>query len=53
MRTKERGFTLQGAREKLRDNPEEVQRDFEIVKSLDKIRDFLLNLKKELNQPNP
>ncbi|MBW6496921.1 MAG: MerR family transcriptional regulator [Bacteroidales bacterium] len=50
---KERGYTLQGAREKLRNNPQDVQRDFEIVKSLDKIRDFLLNLKKELNQPNP
>jgi len=49
---KERGYTLQGAREKLRDNPQDVQRDFEIVKSLDKIRDFLLSLKKELNQPN-
>lgn len=50
---KERGYTLQGAREKLRDNPQDVQRDFEIVKSLNKIREFLLNLKKELNQPNP
>lgn len=50
---KERGYTLQGAREKLRDNPQDVQRDFEIVKSLDKIRDFLLTLKNELNQPNP
>jgi DNA-binding transcriptional MerR regulator len=45
---KERGYTLQGAREKLKDNPEDVQRNFEIIKSLDKIRDFLISLKKEL-----
>ncbi|MEE4176827.1 MAG: MerR family transcriptional regulator [Bacteroides sp.] len=49
---KERGYTLQGAREKLKDNPRDVQRDFEIVKSLDKIRDFLLELKKEIKQDN-
>ncbi len=47
---KERGFTLQGAREKLKTNPNEVQRDFEIVKTLDKLRDFLLNLKEGLKQ---
>lgn len=45
---KERGYTLQGAREKLRDNPEDVQRNFEMIKSLDKIRDFLTGLKKQL-----
>jgi DNA-binding transcriptional MerR regulator len=45
---KERGYTLQGAREKLKDNPEDVQRNFEIIKSLDKLRDFLISLKKEL-----
>lgn len=50
---KQRGYTLQGAREKLNTNPDEVQRDFEIVKSLDKIRDFLLSLKENLKQTEP
>lgn len=47
---KERGFTLQGAREKLKANPDEVVRDFEIAKSLNKIRNFLQNLKEGLKQ---
>ena len=45
---KERGFTLAGAREKLKDNPEDMQRDHEIVKSLQQIRSFLVDLKGEL-----
>ena len=45
---KERGFTLSGAREKLKNNTEEVQRDFEIIKSLKKIRSFLQDLNKEM-----
>jgi len=43
-----KGYTLQGAKEVLRNNPEGVQRDFEIVKSLDKIQRFLLELKNVL-----
>lgn len=45
---KERGFTLAGAREKLKDNPADMQRDHEIVKSLQQIRTFLIDLKGEL-----
>ncbi len=45
---KERGFTLQGAREKLKENPDELNRDHEIVKSLQQIRAFLIELKEEL-----
>ncbi|NVO01876.1 MAG: MerR family transcriptional regulator [Bacteroidetes bacterium] len=45
---KERGFTLQGAKDKLKDNKEGSIENAEIVKSLVKIKDFLLNLKKEL-----
>jgi DNA-binding transcriptional MerR regulator len=45
---KERGYTLQGAREKLKGNPADLQKDVEIVKSLQQIRSFLLNLKEEL-----
>ncbi|PKP45406.1 MAG: MerR family transcriptional regulator [Bacteroidetes bacterium HGW-Bacteroidetes-11] len=45
---KERGYTLQGAREKLKGNPVDLQKDHEVVKSLQQIRSFLLNLKEEL-----
>jgi DNA-binding transcriptional MerR regulator len=45
---KKRGYTLTGAKEKLRKNPEESLREFEIIKSLNKIEKFLLGVKKEL-----
>lgn len=45
---KERGFTLQGAKDKLKDNPDDLDRDFEIVKTLDKLKEFLVALKKQL-----
>jgi DNA-binding transcriptional MerR regulator len=45
---KERGYTLQGAKDKLKQNREDVERRVEIVDSLYKIRNFLDELKKEL-----
>jgi DNA-binding transcriptional MerR regulator len=45
---KERGFTLQGAKEKLKENKSDTIDSVEIVKSLNKIKDFLLDIKKEL-----
>lgn len=45
---KERGFTLQGAKEKLKQNKGDTINKVEIVKSLNKVMDFLLELKKEL-----
>lgn len=45
---KERGFTLQGAREKLKKNRNETVTNIEMVKALTKVREFLVNLKKEL-----
>jgi DNA-binding transcriptional MerR regulator len=45
---KERGFTLQGAKDKLNENKEDVINKVEIVKSLKTIRKFLEDLKKEL-----
>lgn len=45
---KERGFTLKGAKDKLRKNPEDTLRDYEIVKSLNKIEHFLRDVKKNL-----
>lgn len=45
---KERGYTLQGAREKLKTNRQDLERNVEIVDSLYRIRNFLEELKKEL-----
>lgn len=45
---KERGYTLEGAKKKLRENKTETANEAEMVKSLKKIRSFLLELKEEL-----
>lgn len=46
---KERGYTLQGAKDKLKATPaEEVNANVEIVKSLERVKGFLLELKEEL-----
>ncbi len=45
---KERGFTLQGARNKLKENKEDVVNAAEIVKSLTRIKEFLLEIKQQL-----
>lgn len=45
---KERGYTLQGARAKLKENPEKLAREFELVKALDKMKTFLEEVKKNL-----
>lgn len=46
---KERGFTLQGAKEKLKQNKEDTIKQVEIVKSLTKIKEYLINVKTELD----
>ena len=45
---KERGYTLKGAKEKLKDNPEELENQQHIVAKLNKVKSFLLNLKDQL-----
>jgi DNA-binding transcriptional MerR regulator len=45
---KERGFTLQGAKTKLKGGTEETLGNVEVVKKLTEIKQFLLELKKEL-----
>ncbi|RLI60490.1 MAG: MerR family transcriptional regulator [Promethearchaeia archaeon] len=45
---KERGFTLQGAKDKLKDNPDDTINQIEIVKSLEDVKSFLLDLKKQI-----
>lgn len=45
---KERGYTLQGAKQKLLDQPDTVDENFEVVKRLKNIRSFLIDLEKQL-----
>ncbi len=45
---KERGYTLQGAKSKLKDNKEDVSDNVVVIEKLENIRAFLLELKKAL-----
>jgi len=45
---KERGYTLQGAKEKLRDNKDDTINQIEMVKSLENIKAFLLEMKSKI-----
>lgn len=47
---KERGYTLQGAKEKLKHNPQDALHEFELIKTLKNVRTFLLQIKDELNK---
>ena len=42
---KERGFTLQGAKAKLKENKEETIDNIEVVKTLQNLKNFLLDIK--------
>jgi DNA-binding transcriptional MerR regulator len=45
---KERGYTLQGAKDKLRQNRENIVNTVQMIASLNQVKEFLLELKKEL-----
>jgi DNA-binding transcriptional MerR regulator len=45
---KERGFTLQGAKDKLKENKQDTIDTVEVVKSLQQIRNFLVEIKENL-----
>ena len=45
---KERGFTLQGAKEMLKNNPDELQSKMEMIESLQSVKSFLIKLKEEI-----
>jgi hypothetical protein len=45
---KERGFTLQGAKDKLRENKEDVVNKVDAIDSLNRIKGFLLDLKEQI-----
>lgn len=45
---KERGLTLKGAKQKIRDNKEDLDQNVEVVKKLQRIRDLLINIRDEI-----
>lgn len=45
---KERGFTLQGAKEKIKQGKISTKQEVDVVESLEKVKSFLLELKKNL-----
>jgi len=45
---KERGFTLQGAKQKLKHQPEDTLENVEMVRKLQKVKSFLVELKSKL-----
>lgn len=45
---KERGFTLQGAKEKIKQGKISAKQEVDVVESLEKVKSFLLELKKNL-----
>lgn len=46
---KDRGYTLQGARDHLREKPEGISTTADVVEALKSIRGFLVDLKKEIS----
>lgn len=45
---KERGFTLEGAKQKLKKNPDTVVKNHEIISRLEAVRSELVNIKNQL-----
>jgi len=46
---KEKGFTLEGAKKKMKQNPEGIVRNHEIIGKLEKIKQELINIKNQLS----
>lgn len=45
---KERGMTLKGAKKKMKENKEEEEHNFEIIKSLEQIKEMLISVKETI-----
>ena len=45
---KEKGYTLQGAKDLLKNNEEDLKSKVEMIDSLKKVRNFLLNIKNKI-----
>ena len=47
----EKGYTLEGVRQKMKNNSDEMEKKMQIIKKLQSIKAFLAELKQELQQP--
>ncbi len=47
---KERGYTLQGAKDKLKQNKDETTSSIEVIKTLKKLKKFLLEIKDDVGE---
>jgi DNA-binding transcriptional MerR regulator len=47
---KERGMTLKGAKQKMNDNKEDAIHNLEVIKSLNDLRNMLVEIKNEMDQ---
>lgn len=45
---KKRGFTLDGAKQQLKDNPDQAAQEAEVIDKLEDIKQFLIDLKEQL-----
>ena len=45
---KEKGMTLRGAKKKMKENKEDAEHNFEIIKSLESIKEMLLEVRESL-----
>jgi DNA-binding transcriptional MerR regulator len=45
---KEKGLTLQGARKKIKENKEDTNNNYEVIKTLNEIKSLLLEIKESL-----
>ncbi len=48
--TEERGMTLKGARQKIKENKEDTKNTFQVIKSLQKVRTMLLEIKDNIEE---
>jgi DNA-binding transcriptional MerR regulator len=46
---KENGMTLKGAQKKMKDNKDDTQHNFQVIKSLNNIKQMLLEIREELD----
>lgn len=50
---KDKGYTLQGANEKLKKDMDDITREIEMIKSLNKIKGFLVEIKEQIDKTLP
>jgi len=48
---KEKGYTIQGAKEALKNKGGQIKDNMEVVEALERVRDFLVTLRTQLDKP--